>query len=99
MGLARLAIKYRPIVITMVILLLSWGVFSVATMPRREDPEYTVKTAVVTQGASEYRMPRSRLIPSFFTPACVAPATNPAGEVTLPSFINSTLEFSIIAKL
>ncbi len=48
MGLARLAIKYRPIVITMVILLLSWGVFSVATMPRREDPEYTVRTCAVT---------------------------------------------------
>ena len=47
MGLASFAIKYRPIVITVVILLLVWGVFSIANMPRREDPEYTVRTCVV----------------------------------------------------
>lgn len=48
MGLAALAIKYRPIVISLVVVLLLWGAFSIVTMPRREDPEYTVRTCVVT---------------------------------------------------
>ena len=48
MGLAGFAIKYRPIVITLVILLLLWGLYSVNNMPRREDPEYTVRTCAVT---------------------------------------------------
>ena len=47
MGLAGFAIKYRPIVVTLVAALLMWGVYSVMTMPRREDPEYTVRTCVV----------------------------------------------------
>ena len=48
MGLAGFAIKYRPIVVSIVALLLLWGVFSVNNMPRREDPEFTVRTCVVT---------------------------------------------------
>ena len=48
MGLAGFAIKYRPIVVTLVTMLMVWGVFSINTMPRREDPEYTVRTCVVT---------------------------------------------------
>ncbi|TWU30830.1 efflux RND transporter permease subunit [Novipirellula artificiosorum] len=48
MNLAAFAIKYRPIVITITLLLLLWGVISVLTMPRREDPQYTVRTCVVT---------------------------------------------------
>ncbi len=48
MNLAAFAIRYRPIVVTMVTLLMLWGVMSVMTMPRREDPEYTVRTCVVT---------------------------------------------------
>ena len=48
MNLAAYAMKCRPIVITMVILLMLWGVISVMTMPRREDPEYTVRTCAVT---------------------------------------------------
>ena len=48
MNLAAFAMKYRPIVITLTALLMLWGVISVMTMPRREDPEYTVRTCVVT---------------------------------------------------
>ena len=38
MNLAAFAMKYRPIVITVTMLLMLWGVISVMTMPRREDP-------------------------------------------------------------
>jgi len=48
MNLAALAMKLRPIVITLVMLLMSWGIISYFTMPRREDPEYTVRTCAVT---------------------------------------------------
>jgi len=48
MNLSDFAVKHRPIVITLVTLLMSWGVYSFFTMPRREDPEYTVRTCVVT---------------------------------------------------
>ena len=49
MSLSSAALKYRPITVTLVFLLILWGVASVMTMPRREDPEYTVRTcAVVT---------------------------------------------------
>lgn len=48
MSLSAAAIKYRPIIVTAVGLLTMWGLFSVATMPKREDPEYTVRTCAVT---------------------------------------------------
>ena len=48
MNLSAFAVKYRPIVITLVMLLMMWGVISFFTMPRREDPEYTVRTCAVT---------------------------------------------------
>jgi multidrug efflux pump subunit AcrB len=48
MNLAALAIKYRPIVLTFAGLLMMWGVYSYFNMPRREDPEYTVRTCAVT---------------------------------------------------
>lgn len=48
MNLAAFAIRYRPIVLTLVILLMAWGVISYFTMPRREDPEYTVRTCAIT---------------------------------------------------
>ena len=48
MSLSAAAIKYRPIVLTLVVLLMVWGVISILTMPRREDPEYTVRTCVVS---------------------------------------------------
>lgn len=48
MSISGWAIKNRPIVITLVTLLMVWGVFSYFTMPRREDPEYTVRVCAVT---------------------------------------------------
>ncbi len=48
MNLAALAIRYRPIVLTLVFLLMAWGIVSFFTMPRREDPEYTVRTCAIT---------------------------------------------------
>jgi multidrug efflux pump subunit AcrB len=48
MNLAAFAIRYRPIVLTLVTLLMLWGVVSYLTMPRREDPEYTVRTCAVS---------------------------------------------------
>ena len=48
MNLAAFAMRYRPIVVTVTVLLMLWGVISVMTMPRREDPEYTVRTCVVS---------------------------------------------------
>lgn len=48
MNLAAFAIRYRPIVLTLVTLLMAWGIVSFFTMPRREDPEYTVRTCAVS---------------------------------------------------
>ena len=48
MNLAAFAIRYRPVVITLVMLLMVWGIISFFTMPRREDPEYTVRTCAVS---------------------------------------------------
>lgn len=48
MNLASFAIRYRPVVVTLVVLLMSWGTTSFFTMARREDPEYTVRTCAVS---------------------------------------------------
>ena len=49
MNLAAAAIKYCPVVVTGVAMLMMWGMVSVLKiMPRREDPEYTVRTCAVT---------------------------------------------------
>ncbi|MFT5091770.1 MAG: multidrug efflux pump subunit AcrB [Planctomycetaceae bacterium] len=48
MNLAAFAIRYRPVVVTLVLLLMGWGIVSFFTMPRREDPEYTVRTCAVS---------------------------------------------------
>ncbi|APZ93584.1 efflux RND transporter permease subunit [Fuerstiella marisgermanici] len=48
MNLAALAMRYRPVVLTFVVLMVGWGAFTFATMPRREDPEFTIRTCVVT---------------------------------------------------
>ncbi|MBI2478254.1 MAG: efflux RND transporter permease subunit, partial [Planctomycetia bacterium] len=48
MSLSAWSIKYRPIVLTLVSLLMIWGIASYMTMPRREDPEYTVRTCAIT---------------------------------------------------
>ncbi len=48
MNLPELSMRYRTIVIVLVTLLTSWGVSRYFNMPRREDPEYTVRTCTVT---------------------------------------------------
>ena len=47
MSLPKASLKYSPIVLTLVALLMGWGLVSYFTMPRREDPEYTVRTCMV----------------------------------------------------
>lgn len=50
MNLPQLSLRYQPIVLTLSGLLMLWGLIACVTMPRREDPEYTVRTcAVITQ--------------------------------------------------
>jgi multidrug efflux pump subunit AcrB len=48
MNLAAFAVRYRPIVVTLVTLLMAWGTVSFFTIPRREDPEYTVRTCAIS---------------------------------------------------
>ena len=48
MNFASLAVRYRPIVVSVVILLVAYGVFSFMTMPRREDPQFTIRVCVVS---------------------------------------------------
>lgn len=48
MNLSRIAIERRPVVYTLVGLLTAWGVYTFFTMPRREDPEFTIRTCVVS---------------------------------------------------
>lgn len=48
MTLSSWAIRYRPVVLTIVGLLMAWGVASYMTMPRREDPEFTIRVCVVS---------------------------------------------------
>lgn len=48
MSLSELAMKYRTVVLTSVVLLAVWGAITFQTMPRREDPEFTVRTCVVS---------------------------------------------------
>ena len=47
MSLPAFSLRYRPIVVTAVLLLLLWGGYSYATMPRREDPEFIIRTCLV----------------------------------------------------
>lgn len=48
MSLPDLSIRYRPIVITVAALAMAWGAIAFQTMPRREDPEFIVRSCVVT---------------------------------------------------
>ena len=48
MSLADVAMRYRPVVLTLVALLTCWGAFTFVTMPRREDPEFTIRSCVVS---------------------------------------------------
>ena len=47
MNLSALSMRYRPVVLTLVALLTTWGMITFFTMPRREDPEFTIRTCVV----------------------------------------------------
>lgn len=46
-SIGRISINYQTVVITFVTLLTIWGVFTFFTMPRREDPQFTIRTCVV----------------------------------------------------
>jgi multidrug efflux pump subunit AcrB len=48
MSLSAFALKYRAIVVTIVGLLMILGVKAYVTMPRSEDPGYTVRTCLVS---------------------------------------------------
>ena len=48
MNLAAWAMRYRPVVLTLVIILTIWGGWTFFTMPRREDPEFTIRRCVVS---------------------------------------------------
>ncbi len=48
MSLPGLAVKYRPIVISVVVLAMVWGAITYITIPRREDPEFTIRVCVVS---------------------------------------------------
>ena len=48
MNLAGFTLRNKVIVAAGVVILSLWGALSLLTMPRREDPEYTVRTAVVS---------------------------------------------------
>jgi len=47
MSLSAFALKFKAIIVALVALLMLWGILSYLTMPRREDPEYTVRTCQV----------------------------------------------------
>ena len=47
MSLPGFALRYRAITMSVVVLLMFWGGLSYNKMPRREDPEYVVRTAQV----------------------------------------------------
>lgn len=47
-SLPSLAVKYQKIVISIVVLAMAWGTMTYLTMPRREDPEFTIRTCVVS---------------------------------------------------
>lgn len=50
MNIGQLSMNYRTVVITIVALLTIWGAITFTTMPRREDPQFTIRTCVVATG-------------------------------------------------
>ncbi|MGI9471241.1 MAG: efflux RND transporter permease subunit [Rubripirellula sp.] len=48
MSLSYWAVKYKPIVISAIVLAMTWGVVAFFTMPRREDPQFTIRVCVVS---------------------------------------------------
>ena len=47
MNLAELSMRFRTVIVTFAALMTVWGIVTFATMPRREDPEFTIRTCVV----------------------------------------------------
>ncbi|MEO1524340.1 MAG: efflux RND transporter permease subunit [Planctomycetota bacterium] len=47
MNLAELSMCFRTVVVTLVTLMTVWGIVTFSTMPRREDPQFTIRTCVV----------------------------------------------------
>ena len=59
MNLPRFALTHRSIVIAFLAVILGVGIFNLTTMPRREDPEITMRDALVVTpwpGASSPRV-------------------------------------------
>ena len=59
MNLPRFAVTHQAIVLSFVIVALGVGLFNLSTMPRREDPELTIRDALVVTrwpGASAQRV-------------------------------------------
>jgi multidrug efflux pump subunit AcrB len=48
MNLAEWSMRFRPVVLTLVGLLTVWGVITFFSMPRREDPQFTIRSCVVS---------------------------------------------------
>ena len=48
MNLSAISMNRRPVVYTLVGLLTAWGIYTFFTMSRREDPEFTIRTCVVS---------------------------------------------------
>lgn len=48
MNLPHLAIKYRAVTIAATLLAMFWGIAAFMTAPRREDPEFKIRTCVVS---------------------------------------------------
>ena len=47
MNLAELSMRFRTVVVTVVVMITAWGVVTFNNMPRREDPQFTIRTCVV----------------------------------------------------
>ncbi|MCM2373748.1 efflux RND transporter permease subunit [Aporhodopirellula aestuarii] len=48
MGLPAAAVKYRTIVASLSLLAMVWGAITFVTIPRREDPQFTIRVCVVS---------------------------------------------------
>ena len=48
MNIAAWSMKLRPVVLTLVAMFTVWGIITFFTMPRREDPEFTIRVCVVS---------------------------------------------------
>ncbi len=48
MNLAELALRFRPVVLMLAVVLMAYGAVSYLQLPAREDPEITIREAVIT---------------------------------------------------